>query len=193
MTWPYIHKPMKIWQGRGQQWVVVAVLTPSMCGCGGWAGGWESCSPSWGRVIGLFGGRRADAESWGKLERQETEEGWWTSQEMMRLRTCWRWDTQRKLGRQKWWGAWVFRNEIASPAGFPSNLDVYMNRKLKLCRVTNVTVKWMYSSKMRAVSRRVSIQSCEFNLWAKLLYRIKHLRTSTVSIQRVKENKITSW
>ncbi len=94
---------MKIWHGRGQQSVVVAVLTRSMCGCGGWAGGWEPGSPSWGRVSGLFGGRRADAESWGKLERQETagtEEGWWTSQEMMRLRTCWWWDTQRILGRQ---------------------------------------------------------------------------------------------
>ncbi len=39
-----------------------------------------------------------------------------------------------------------------------------------------------------------SIQSCEFYLCAKLEYRIKHLQTSTVSIQRIKENKIiTTW
>lgn len=69
----------------------VAVLTLSRCGCGGWAGGWESGGPSWGRVTGLFDDRGADAESWGKLERlgtAGTEEGWWTSQEKMRLRTC---------------------------------------------------------------------------------------------------------
>ncbi len=49
---------------------------------------------------------------------------------------------------------------------------------------------YYYLDSKQANSSRDSIQSCKFNLYAKLEYCIKHFRTSTVSIQWVKDNKI---
>ncbi len=54
---------------------------------------------------------------------------------------------------------------------------------------TLIDPSWCYWSH-RSVISWVTILRCESNLCSKLEYRIKHMQISTVSIQRVRENKI---